>query len=63
MLAVHNLGEDPTTIDLGPLPEQQGDPSDVHADAPYAPPSADLENIELNPYGYRWIRLRSGRGK
>jgi maltose alpha-D-glucosyltransferase/alpha-amylase len=59
MLALHNISKEPAAVDLGLLPEQEGEPIEIHSDRPYPPPR-DLERLELNPYGYRWIRLRSG---
>jgi maltose alpha-D-glucosyltransferase/alpha-amylase len=58
MLAVTNLAADPCTIALGPQPTQAGDPVDVFANQQYRAVNADLQDIELGAYGYRWIRLR-----
>jgi maltose alpha-D-glucosyltransferase/alpha-amylase len=60
MLAVHNLARRSVTVDLGPQPEQQGQPAtEVLADER----SSDhvdkrLRNLQLSAFGYRWIRLR-----
>jgi maltose alpha-D-glucosyltransferase/alpha-amylase len=58
MLAVINLAKRKFTFDLGPHRAQQGDPIEVFADRDYPPVGADLRDIEIGPYGYRWIRLR-----
>jgi hypothetical protein len=58
MLALTNLAARSCRISLGPLPEQGSGFREVFADAAYDPPSEKLEELELQPYGYRWIRLR-----
>lgn len=58
MLALTNLADRACTVCLGPQPAQDGDPSGVFADRDYPSVGADLQDIELGPYGYRWIRLR-----
>jgi maltose alpha-D-glucosyltransferase/alpha-amylase len=58
MLAVTNLGSRKLRIDLGRQATQDGPPIDVFGDRRYEPVSADLEGIDISPYGYRWIRLR-----
>ncbi|CAN5555248.1 alpha-amylase family protein [soil metagenome] len=58
MVALTNLGPDPVIVDLGPQSQQDGEPLAVFADQDYPPVGADLDRIELGPYGYRWIRLR-----
>jgi maltose alpha-D-glucosyltransferase/alpha-amylase len=62
MLAVINLADEASTIDLGPQDAQEGDPIDVFADSDYPAPGADLHDIDIGPYGYRWIRLRRSIG-
>jgi maltose alpha-D-glucosyltransferase / alpha-amylase len=62
MLAVVNLADEPTIIDLGPQDVQEGDPIDVFTDSDYPAPRADLHDIDIGPYGYRWIRLRRSIG-
>ena len=40
-----------------------GAPYDLFVDGPYDPPSEKLTGLELNGWGYRWIRLaRSDQG-
>jgi hypothetical protein len=63
MLAVTNLADRRRTVDLGPQPDQQGEPVEVFGDRAYDAPSADLHGLELAPYGYRWIRLRETLGR
>ena len=62
MLAVINLAEEPATVDLGPQDVQEGDPINVYSDSDYPAPGADLRDIDIGPYGYRWIRLRRSIG-
>ena len=46
-------------VDLGPQPEREdGQVREVFADRDYTPPDHELKQLELGPYGYRWIRLR-----
>ena len=63
MLAVTNLGDEPQTVDLGEQPGQEGEPAEVFANRGYEPVKADLSDVELDPYGYRWIRLRETPGR
>jgi maltose alpha-D-glucosyltransferase / alpha-amylase len=57
MLAVTNLADDPVSVGVDPQTTHDGDPIDVFTDQDY-PPIKDLSDIEIGPYGYRWIRLR-----
>jgi maltose alpha-D-glucosyltransferase/alpha-amylase len=63
MLALTNLGKRHVRIDLGAQPEQGDDVREVFSDSEYDPPEKDLEQLELRPYGYRWIRLRETLGR
>jgi maltose alpha-D-glucosyltransferase/alpha-amylase len=66
ILLLHNLADQAVTVDIGPLddassPENRGDrPREVFADGAYPPPNRRLTGLELNGYGYRWIRLARG---
>jgi maltose alpha-D-glucosyltransferase/alpha-amylase len=62
MLAIVNLADEASTIDLGPQHVQDGDPIEVLSDSDYPTPSADLDHLAIGPYGYRWIRLRRSIG-
>jgi maltose alpha-D-glucosyltransferase/alpha-amylase len=62
MLAVTNLANEKVTVDLGPQDVQDGDPVEVFADHDYPPVGADLNGIDLGPFGYRWFRLRRSIG-
>lgn len=70
VLLVHNLADTAHVIDLSALrpvtrPRNGGRaerPWEVFADGPYPPPAADLSGLELAGFGFRWIRLRHGRG-
>jgi maltose alpha-D-glucosyltransferase/alpha-amylase len=58
MLFLHNLADTATTVDIGSLAGTAGDPYELFADGPYDPPTRRLTGLQLNGYGYRWIRLR-----
>ena len=63
MLTLHNLSAKRRTVDVGPQPDQEGDPVDVFADHRYDPPTPDLAGVDLAGYGYRWLRLREAPGR
>ncbi len=56
MLFLHNLGEQPSTVDLSELAAEADHPNQVFGDQPDQP-VGDLSALELGRYGYRWIRL------
>ena len=62
VVAVTNLADRPATVDLGEQPGQEGDPVEVFADGEYRAPGRDLR-LEVEGYGYRWIRLRETPGR
>ena len=55
MLFLHNLSDEPVTVDLGSLADEAPDLDEVFADRDYP---LDLGALDLAGYGYRWIRLR-----
>jgi maltose alpha-D-glucosyltransferase/alpha-amylase len=57
MLFLHNLADVPCRVKVGRQAGQPGRPLSVVADGVYSD-ELDLDAIELNGYGYRWIRLR-----
>ena len=58
VLAVLNLGESPSTVDLaGQVEAADGFPTDELADREYEPAPADLSAVEVDGRGYRWLRL------
>ena len=63
MLALTNLADEPCVVDLadqlGDLPDP---PTEVFGDGDYGDPSPDPSKLELNGYGYRWIRLKQSIG-
>jgi maltose alpha-D-glucosyltransferase/alpha-amylase len=62
MLFLHNLADTPSTVDLSELAGEADHPNQVFGDQPYDHP-LDLAALDLNGYGYRWIRLsRSAAG-
>ncbi|MDX6234717.1 MAG: maltose alpha-D-glucosyltransferase / alpha-amylase, partial [Nocardioidaceae bacterium] len=63
MLALTNLNDTSCTIDVGPQESQEGDPEEMHANRDYPPAKPDLTGLELDGYGYRWIRLRRTVGR
>ncbi len=60
MLFLHNLADTTVTVDLGHLYAEAEQPNQVFADRSYQD-VAKLAELELGPYGYRWIRLHRGR--
>ena len=56
MLFLHNLGTAPQRVDLGKLARDADNPNQVFGDQPYKPVDG-LRELDLDPYGYRWIRL------
>jgi maltose alpha-D-glucosyltransferase/alpha-amylase len=56
MLFLHNLGTDPVRVDLGKLAGEADNPNQVFGNQEYRP-VGDLRELDLDPYGYRWIRL------
>jgi maltose alpha-D-glucosyltransferase/alpha-amylase len=56
-LLLHNFADTAVTIDIGPLSGMDGAPYDLFVDGPYAAPTKKLTGLELNGWGYRWIRL------
>lgn len=59
IVLLHNLADAPVTVDLsalGRVPEAH----EVWSDGPYGPLGSRLVDLRLNPWGYRWIRLRRG---
>ncbi|WFE27006.1 alpha-amylase family protein [Solwaraspora sp. WMMD791] len=61
MLFLHNLGAEPATVDLGDLFDDAELPTEVLADQDY-PSVGTLDALDLDGYGYRWIRLRLRTG-
>ncbi|MDQ1605021.1 MAG: maltose alpha-D-glucosyltransferase / alpha-amylase [Actinomycetota bacterium] len=61
VLFLHNLADTSVTLDLG---RQDGADTvvEVFADGGYELPTLRLTGLELHDYGYRWFRLRRGRG-
>ncbi len=63
MLALTNLADEPCLIDLADqLGDLPGPPVEVLADSDYKEPNPDPSKLELNGYGYRWIRLARSTG-
>ena len=59
MLLLHNLADEPATVDLSSLGAQP-EAYEVFGDAPYEPLGRRFGEVRLDGYGYRWIRLRRG---
>jgi maltose alpha-D-glucosyltransferase/alpha-amylase len=57
ILLLHNLAATPVTLDLSGIDTGKR-PHEVLADGRYEPPAKNLAHLELNGWGYRWIRLR-----
>ena len=63
MLAVTNLAGEHASLDLsGQLEDVDDEPVEVFADTDYSGTHPDLAKLELDGYGYRWIRLRRSIG-
>jgi maltose alpha-D-glucosyltransferase/alpha-amylase len=58
MLFLHNLDDAPCTVELGDQLDHGGAPADAFADRSYGELDPSLARLELNGFGYRWIRLR-----
>ncbi len=56
MLFLHNLGEEPVCLDLSNLFAETDEPHELFADQDY-PSIARFGALDLDAYGYRWIRL------
>jgi maltose alpha-D-glucosyltransferase/alpha-amylase len=56
MVFVHNLSEEPGTVDLSSLAAEADYPNDVLADQEYGE-LGKFDSIAIGRYGYRWIRL------
>jgi hypothetical protein len=58
VLALVNLGEEPRTLDLSSeLDPAPGRIVEVFADRRYQTQPDDLAAVELDGWGYRWLRL------
>jgi maltose alpha-D-glucosyltransferase/alpha-amylase len=53
---LHNLRDRPVRVCVEPQPDEDGNPIEVFGNRAYD--EVDLRNLELDGYGYRWIRLR-----
>ena len=63
MLAITNLADRPCIVDLDAPEDGTSSPGEVFANRAYDHDvAADLRGIELDGYGYRWIRLRQTVG-
>jgi maltose alpha-D-glucosyltransferase/alpha-amylase len=56
MLFLHNLSAEPATLDLGDLAGEADHPNQVFGNRQHEEP-LNLSTLELDGYGYRWIRL------
>jgi maltose alpha-D-glucosyltransferase / alpha-amylase len=57
VLVASNLADEPCTVDLSPQQGLTMDPLDMFGNRRYDPAPADLSAVELDGWGYRWIRL------
>jgi len=60
MLSLVNLADQSRRVDLGPQPGNEDDRLEVFANRDYGPFDPRLQGMELDGYGYRWIRLARG---
>jgi maltose alpha-D-glucosyltransferase/alpha-amylase len=58
---LHNLGNSPARVQLPVQRDSHGKPVEIFSNREYAEP--DLENLEIDGYGYRWIRLRRNHSR
>jgi len=56
MVFLHNLGTEPVRVNLGKLAGEANNPNQVFGNQEYRE-VGDLRELDLDPYGYRWIRL------
>ncbi|MFL6081102.1 MAG: alpha-amylase family protein [Ornithinibacter sp.] len=61
VLFVHNLSEEPHLVHPQDVPTEDQPPVEVFSDHQY-PGRVDPSEIEIGPYGFRWIRLRRSHG-
>ena len=59
VLFAHNLGSEACTIGIPPQPGEEHRPLTLVSDGTYDNDDIDLHSLELNGYGYRWLRLTS----
>ena len=57
MVFLHNLSDEPSTVDLSSLAGEASELNQVFADRDYEPLDG-LKDLTLDGYGYRWIRVR-----
>jgi len=59
IVLLHNLADVDQIVDLSPAAaDLAGRPIEVFADAAYPAPTKRMTRVEVNGYGYRWLRLR-----
>ena len=61
MAFLHNLSDQPAKVDLSSLAGEVQELDEVLADQAY-PPLTELGALEIDGYGYRWIRLCRNSG-
>lgn len=61
VLFVHNLCEQPQHVRLDDIPMGEQPPVEVFADHAYEG-ELDPTDLELDPFGFRWIRLQRSHG-
>jgi maltose alpha-D-glucosyltransferase / alpha-amylase len=58
---LHNLCDEPARVSVPEQPDEDGHPVEVFSDREY--PDPDLRDLEIDGYGFRWIRLRRTHGR
>lgn len=61
VLFVHNLSDQPQRVRLQDVPREEQPPVEVFSDHTYDG-ELDPGELDLDPYGFRWIRLRRSHG-
>jgi maltose alpha-D-glucosyltransferase/alpha-amylase len=62
MLALTNLADQACSVDLDTQGHRDDTPVEVFANRDYGDVGPELRGIDLDGYGYRWIRLRRSTG-
>ncbi len=62
MMFLHNLADEPVTVDLSGALSDGDEPLELFANEHYDSLEPPMDNLDLSGYGYRWFRLRRSTG-